>query len=120
MINMDAIEQLFAVSPRIALVLVLCVIGFWMKRSPAPNWTIPLVLMVLGAIGFTVMADIKDDDYTAKFITHNAIIGMLLGASSVGLHSAVRPLFPFLFPPKGHTEILNKKDVKEEKPCPDQ
>lgn len=110
---MGFIEQLFSLSPRIVIVLVLCVIGYWMKRSPVPNWTIPWTLMVLGGVGFTVMADIKDDDYTAKFITYNAGLGMLLGASSVGLHSAVRPLFPFLFPPKGDTVMIEKKDAKE-------
>lgn len=110
---MGVIDQLLAVSPRVALVLVLCVIGYWMKRSPLANWFIPLTLMVLGAVGFTLVAYKKDDDYTAQLITHNVIIGMLLGASSVGLHGTVRTFFPFLFPDKGQTELLKKSDVKE-------
>lgn len=107
---MEAIDQLVAVSPRIALVLLLNVIGYWMKRSQVPNWLIPMTLMVLGGAGYTIFADVKDDDYTAKLITHNVVIGALLGASSVGLHSAVRNVFPFLFPPKGDTAIIAKKE----------
>lgn len=107
------IDQLMAVSPRIALVIILCVIGYWMKRSPFPNWAIPWSLMILGAVGWTVMADRKNDDYTAQWITYNVILGMLLGAASVGLHQAVRTLFPFLFPPKGDTMQFTKKDVEE-------
>ena len=110
---MDIVEQLVSVSPRIALVLVLCVVGYWLKRSPFPNWMIPWVLILLGAIAYPVMADWKDDDYTAQLVMLNVLLGMLLGAASVGLHQTVRTLFPFLFPPKGQTEILNKKDAEE-------
>lgn len=110
---MEIIDQLLAVSPRIALVLVLCVIGFLMKRSPLPNWLIPWILLILGGAGYTVMADVKDEDYTAKLIFYNVVLGMLLGAASVGLHSTVRTIFPFLFPEKGETEMIKKNEEEK-------
>ncbi len=108
---MDVLDQLLAVSPRIALVLVLCVVGYWLKRSPLPNWIIPWALIVLGALAYPIIADVKDDD-TAQLVIFNVMLGMLFGAASVGLHQAVRTFFPFLFPEKGQTEMIKKKDVE--------
>lgn len=110
---MDIIDQLTAVSPRFALVLALCVIGFWLKRSPVPNWVIPWVLVLLGGVVFPIIAEVKNDDYTASLIVYNVLIGILMGAASVGLHQAMRPMFPFLFP-QGNTTIIKKADVKPE------
>ena len=110
---MDAIEQLLSVTPHVGLVLCLNVIGYWLKRSPIKDWLIPLILIPLAAIAWPIIADVKDDDYTAQLVTRNVIVGILLGAASIGLHQVVRAVFPFLFPEKGNTEIIKKNDVEE-------
>lgn len=110
---MDVIDQLLAVSPRIALVLVLCVIGYYLKRSPIKNWLIPWLLIAMGGTAYPIIASVKNDDYTAQLVLANILLGILLGAASVGLHQIVRTIFPFLFPDKGQTELIKKNDVEE-------
>ena len=107
---MEMLDQLTVIAPKVALVLALNVLGFYLKRSPIRNWVIPWTLIALGMIVWPIIAETKDDDYTAKWITHNVIIGVLLGAASIGLHQVVTQVFPFLFPkskedepPKGDT-----------------
>lgn len=95
---MEALDQLLAVSPKIALVLGLNVIGYYLKRSPIWSWLIPLILILLSAIAWPIIADVKDDDYTARLVTYNVLIGILLGAASIGLHQVVATTFPCLFP----------------------
>lgn len=105
---MEPIEQILALKPQVGLVLALCALGFWAKRSPVPNWSIPLGLMLLGGVINPIVSHVANEDYTADLVTRNAVTGVLLGASSVGLHQLIKPIFPWLFR-SGDTTTIDKK-----------
>lgn len=109
---MDMLDQILSVTPHVGLVLCLNVLGYWLKRSPVKDWLIPFILLPLAAIAWPIIADVKNDDYTAQLVTRNVIVGILLGAASIGLHQIVRKIFPFLFPERGDTMIIKKDDVE--------
>lgn len=105
---MEIVEQLTTQSPKVILALVLCVIGWRLKKSPCPNWIIPFVLMIAGGTAYPFIARAHDVDYTSALVLTNVLIGLLIGGASVGLHQTVKQVMPFLFA-NGDTDIEKPK-----------
>lgn len=106
---MEILDQLGTQSPKILFALVLCVLGWRLKRSRMPNWAIPWILIALGTAGFPFIAKFQNADYTAEMITTNALVGFLIGAASVGLHGTFKHTMPVLFSDNGNGEAHDKK-----------
>lgn len=109
---MEIIDQLTTQSPKAALAFALCFIGFFLKKSPLPNWVIPILLMVSGGVAYPFIAAAQNIDYTSALITTNVIIGITLGGASVGLHQLLKNMFPVLFPSNGDTQIIKNDEKK--------
>lgn len=88
---METLTDILQLSPPLALALLLNLVGFGLKKSKLPDWTIPLILIGIGAGTFPFIAETAKVSYQC----HNpsilmAIYGGCIGGLSVGLNQALR------------------------------
>ena len=118
------VAGLLSASPAVMLVLVLNFVGFAVKRIPKiPNWLIPILLPVVGAILFPFVGERTAAIQAAHFPgAQLALYGAGLGCAAVGLHQAMRQWLgreaSVLTGGSGDTETISKTDVKPESPNP--
>lgn len=88
---MDLLNQALQLSPPFALALGLNLVGLFMKKSPIPNWTIPLSLIIMGAGSYPFIAEPGKVNYECKNPDIlNAIYGACIGGLSVGMNQVFR------------------------------
>lgn len=109
---MNELEELLKLSPPVILVLSLNILGVGLKKSPIPNWTIPIVLSLVGLFVYPYIAETG----SVGFEVRNpdvllAVYGFALGAASVGLNQVFRQIFGRL--------IEGPDEKKTEQPKPD-
>lgn len=101
---MNELTDLLQSSPPMALALALNVVGLCLKKTPAPNWVIPLVLPVIGALVYPQIAEPGKVNFECRNpAVLLGIYGFVIGSGSVGLNQMVR-------------QFLGRKDASEEKP----
>lgn len=91
---MNDIQELLKLSPPVILVLGLNFLGLGLKKSPMPNWTIPIILSLTGLVVYPHIAETG----SVGFEVRNpdvllAVYGFALGAASVGLNQVFRQIF---------------------------
>lgn len=86
------ITALFGLTPPVLLMLVLNLFGLALKRVPAvPDWLIPLLLPVMGAIIHPFVGDYSDLVKAARFPwVYMALYGFGIGWAAVGANQALR------------------------------
>jgi hypothetical protein len=82
-----ALNDLLQLSPPLLLALALNLIGYALRASPIPNWTIPFLLMSAGGVaGPYILAD------GDALLAERVLRGVVLGGFAVGLNQAWRQL----------------------------
>ena len=85
-LDLDQITQL---SPPVALAAALWFLGAFLKRSPVPDWLIPFLLPLVGAIAFPLIADVSEVNFNVKSpAAFQAVIGFCIGGASVAMNEA--------------------------------
>jgi hypothetical protein len=88
---MELLTKATELSPPVLLAVVLNALGFALKKSPMPDWVIPLFLPTLGAAAFPFIAEVGKVSYQVQNpIVFNCIIGAALGFGAVGINQAFR------------------------------
>lgn len=94
-LDLDQITQL---SPPVALAAALWFLGAFLKRSPVPDWLIPFLLPLVGAIAFPFIADTSEVNFNVRSLAmFHAILGFCIGGASVAMNEAGK-------------QFLNRKD----------
>lgn len=94
------IDQLLELSPPVALLGVLMLLGFYLKRSPFPSWAIPITLGVLGGGSYPFIADLSKVSFqVANPTVLNVIIGVLIGLAGPGIQSQFQNILERFLPP---------------------
>lgn len=84
-------NQIYQIGAPVALAAVLNLIGFAIKKSPIPNWAIPLIIMAIGGAAFPQIADYSKITYECKNPQIlMALFGVGIGGVSVGLHQGLK------------------------------
>lgn len=85
------IDQITQLSPPVALAAALWVLGVGLKRSPVPDWLIPFLLPIAGAIAFPFIADTSEVNFNVKSpAMFHAVIGFCIGGASVAMNEAAK------------------------------
>lgn len=103
---MNEFTDLLQSSPPVALALALNVVGLALKKAPVPNWIIPLVLPVLGALLYPFIAEAGKVNFECR--NPDVLLGVhgaMIGAGSVGINQMLR-------------QFLGRKEAEEEQPKP--
>ena len=111
------IKELLELSPPVALLVVLMLLGFYLKRSPYPSWAIPLTLGVLGGVAYPFIAEVGKVSFQVSNPTVlNVIIGALVGLAGPGLQSQFQHILERFLPVngKGNGTDMDPKDGKDE------
>lgn len=88
---MNELMNYLQASPPLALALALNVVAEALKRTPLPNWWIPILLPAIGAIAYPYIAEVGKLSYeVAKPNVLLALYGVLIGSGAVGFNQAVR------------------------------
>ena len=88
---MMELTDILQASPPLALAVALNVVGEALKRSPVPNWMLPLILPLLGALAYPFIAEAGKVNYeVARPDVLLGIYGFCIGAASVGLNQMFR------------------------------
>lgn len=88
--NLD-LDQITQLSPPVALAAALWVLGVGLKRSPVPDWLIPFLLPIAGAIAFPFIADTSEVNFNVKSpAMFHAVIGFCIGGASVAMNEAAK------------------------------
>ena len=94
-LDLDQITQL---SPPVALAAALWFLGAFLKRSPVPDWLIPFLLPLVGAIAFPFIADTSEVNFNVRSpAMFHAILGFCIGGAAVAMNEAGK-------------QFLNRKD----------
>lgn len=110
---MDFLDSLLDLSPPIALLAALTVLGYALKKSPIQNWVIPLLLPAVGSVVYPFVAEIAEVSYTVRNPTvFNGIIGFLIGWASTGGNQAIRQFVWRDKKTNDDTAFLKKDDVQ--------
>lgn len=86
-------EQLTHAPSHLLLLLALLFLGMLIKKSPLPNWTIPWLLAIVGAIVYPLIASPTNMDPSFREgaeVKVLALYGFLLGIGTVVFHRWVR------------------------------
>lgn len=109
-------EQLIHAPSHLLLLVVLIVIGILIKKSPTPNWTIPWLLVTIGAVGYPFLASPTNIDPSfpnPTMVLH--IYGGLLGIGAIVAHTFLRKVAWFQTVERG---IINAFREDEDKVVP--
>lgn len=80
-------NEIYQIGAPVALAAVLNIVGFALKKSPAPDWLIPIIIMVIGGAAFPQIADYSKITYECKNPqVLMALFGVGIGGVAVGLH----------------------------------
>lgn len=84
-------NEIYQIGAPFALAAVLNIVGFALKKSPSPDWLIPIIIMMLGGVAFPFIADYSKITYECKNPqVLMAIFGVGIGGVSVGLHQGMK------------------------------
>lgn len=102
---MTSLDQLLEMSPPVALLVALILLGFYLKRSPYPSWAIPLTNGVLGAVAYPFIADMSKVSFqVSNPAVFNALLGLLIGLASSGLQSQFKGILDRFLPVNGESK----------------
>jgi hypothetical protein len=88
---MNELIDILKMSPPMLLALALTVVGKGLKRSPIADWTIPLILPILGGIVYPFISVTTTISSAVPYPTvYNVLIGIACGGGAVGLNQAWR------------------------------
>lgn len=90
----EAINTLLQASPPLALVLAINLLLYGLKRAPwPPNWSLPMIAMLVGAVAYPFIADIAKPTLTVKSpLAYNVVLGFALGGLSVAFNQQFRQI----------------------------
>ena len=111
----DTLNELLQLSPPVALLIAINMLGYALKRSPVRSDLIPFIALTAGAVAYPFVA--RDNPVAANSLGMNVIIGFCIGGASVGLHQGVRSILNMR---TGNTKIdpVPKTPDKEQPPTP--
>jgi hypothetical protein len=109
---MNDLLDFLSVSPPIALAAALNGLGLALKKSPVPNWLIPLLLPIIGAAVYPFLAEPGKVNFECNnpAMLHG-IYGFIIGSASVGLNQMFRQ-FNGRRNRNGDTEILRARQER--------
>lgn len=81
-------ESFQKMSPPVALMVGLNAVMYYMRRTPKiPNWMVPWLIMLLGAITYPAITHRQEMIFTVPYpIVAQAITGLLIGFAAIGSH----------------------------------
>lgn len=108
---MSSVNEILELSPPVALALGLVLLGAFLKRSPFPNWAIPLGLCAIGAAVFPFIADVGKVSFQVRNpVVFHALLGGIIGLASTGLHAQFQNIIDRFLPANGESkERTNEK-----------
>ena len=81
------IKQILEVSPPVGLAIFLNVIGYLMKKSPIPSWTIPWTLILIGGAIFPFIIEDGTIVWNSRYPeVYTFMVGGMIGFASVGVY----------------------------------
>lgn len=84
-------SDVLKMSPPLAMGAVLFVLGAILKRSPLPDWTVPLVLSAIGGVAFPFLIPASQVGFECPHPEALlAVYGALIGLAPTGLHQAFK------------------------------
>ncbi len=109
-------ESILKLSPPLVLAIVINFLLLFCKRIPyVPNWSLPLIATILGAIAYPQIADVANVSYSVKNPdAFNVIMGCCIGGSAVAIHQTFKQILSRFFGYKSDTEILVKSSDTQE------
>lgn len=86
-------ERIIQLSPPALVTIALIGIGWVIRQSAIANQFIPLILLVLGAVIYPMVAEVGKVSYHVTYpLALNALIGACLGLGAVGANQLYRQL----------------------------
>ena len=87
----ELISQIVEMSPAALFVLGFNGLGLALKKSPVPDWTIPYLLGLLGALLYPCIVDPAKVSYTMAYpVVYQAMTGAVLAGASVYLNQITK------------------------------
>lgn len=88
---MELINDVMKMSPPVALGAVLFVLGAILKRSPLPDWVVPVLLSAIGGASFPFLIPASQVGFECPYPQALlAVYGALIGLAPTGLHQAFK------------------------------
>lgn len=111
------VNEIINMSPPLALIALLNLIGFSLKKSPIKDGYIPLVLIVIGGAVYPYISDIGQITFKVRnpFVLQ-AIYGALFGGASVGINQVWKQ---FMGGEKKSSEDTVKQTQQQQQPDTD-
>lgn len=111
------IKDLLELSPPVALLVALLMLGFYLKRSPFPSWAIPLTNGAIGAGIYPFVAEMSKVSFQVKNpMVFNALLGLVVGLASSGLQTQFKGILERFLPTNGESKEREKTNEKDNPP----
>lgn len=108
------LKEILELSPPVALLVGLMLLGFYLKRSPFPSWVIPIALAALGAVVYPLIAEVgKVSFHVANPAILNAVFGLLIGFAASGLQGQFRNILERFLPMNGESKERNTNETSK-------
>lgn len=107
-------EQLTNAPSHLLLLVVLIFFGMLIKKSPTPNWVIPWALILLGAVGYPMLA--SPTHINPSFPNPSLVLGIyggLLGVGAMLAHGLLKKLAWFQRIELAFVNSFRDEDQKE-------
>jgi len=116
----DWINNITQLSPILALFIFLVFVGTYIKRSPIPDWYIPIIIFLSGMVIYPFIAEIGGLKYNVPNpLMLKAIFGGIVGGASIGAHQLVKQWtkkkFGINIDGGGDTKIITRVEIEKGK-----
>ena len=86
----DALDFILDAKPPMLLAIGLTVLALGIKKSPLPDWLIPILMLVAGAVAYPFIAETGKVSFQVRSpALFNALIGLCIGGASQALQDKI-------------------------------
>lgn len=107
-------SAILKMSPPVLLLAGLNLVGWVVKQTPLARWTIPCLLLLLGAAVWPFMGDWRKIGFDVPYpVVMMVFQGLCIGGGAVGIHQGIKQWLSHRQENKGDTSFLRRGDVAD-------